>query len=316
MIKNLLKIRHSELKILLLAILLSIFSVMPVNGQGAISPTLSISPGLVRQTVKPGERTVVKVKVSNLGTDPIPLSASKFSISGINNLGAPEFTAEARPHSGVEWLELDKPDLIVDALGSQEVQVTIDVPQGTNPGGYSAALIFQARLPADYFDLDANTRIVPALSTSFLLSVDSGTPPTIDSLSISSFKAPRIVVSAPVPLLAEISNPTGFFFFVDGKLTVTPTWGEQRIVTQFASSVLMPESSRQYVSAYIGKIWPGVYDAKITLKQNDKVLVASTRFISVPWPFIIIASSLTILMVGWIVRRRRARTPQIALRQP
>src|SRR3989344_61393 len=304
------KIVNCKLKILTLAILMSVFAfTLSASGQGAISPTLSISPGLVQQTVKPGEKTIVKIKVTNLGKEPIPLSASKFSISGINNLGSPEFTAEPRPHSGVEWLTLDSPDLILDAQGSKEVQVTILAPKGTVPGGYSAALIFQARLPANYFDENANTRIIPALSTSFLLSVDSTTKPTIESLSISSFQTPKIVVSTPVPFLADISNPTGFIFFADGDLTLTPTWGEQKMVTQLASSVLMPESSRQYISAYTGTIWPGVYDAKFTLKQDGKVLVASSRFVSIPWPFIIIMLLSAALVVGSTIyyRRRRAR---------
>lgn len=281
--------------------------VTSVASQGAISPTLSISPGLVKQTIKPGEKTVVKIKVTNLGKEPIPLSSSKFSISGINNLGSPEFTAEPRPHSGVEWLTVDSPDLILDASGSREVQVTILAPKSTVPGGYSAALIFQARLPSTYFDENANTRIIPALSTSFLLSVDSTAKPTIESLSISSFQTPKIVVSTPIPLLAEISNPTGFFFFADGNLTLTPTWGEQKMVTQLASSVLMPESSRQYVSAYTGTIWPGIYNAQLSLTQDGKILVASSRFISIPWPFIIIMLILIALVISSVFYYRKRR---------
>jgi len=296
-----------KLKIFLLAVLFSIFSVLPANAQQAIAPTLSISPGLVRQTIKPGEKNAVIITVSNLGQDPIPLSVTKLSISGINNLGTPEFTAEARPHSGLDWLTVDKPDLILDAHASQEIQVTVLAPKDTVPGGYSAALIFQARLPSTYFDLDANTRIIPALSTSFLLSVDSDTKPTIENLSISSFQTPKVVVSTPVPFLAELSNPTGYFFFADGELTLTPTWGSERVVTQLASSVLMPESSRQYISAYTGTIWPGIYDAKFTLKQDGKVLIASSRFVSVPWPFIILVFVLAGLTAGFVISYKRRR---------
>jgi hypothetical protein len=302
------KIVDCKLKTLLLVVLISAFSILPANGQGAITPTLSISPGLIQQTIKPGEKTVVKIKVTNLGKDPIPLSASNFSISGINNQGAPEFTAEPRPHSAVDWLEVDKPDLIVNALGSQEVSVTINVPLGTNPGGYSAIMIFQARLPANYFDPTANTKIIPALSTSFLLSIEGGTPPTIESLSISSFQTPKVIVSAPIPFITEISNPTGFFFFTDGKLTLTPTWGQQQTVVQLAGSVLMPQSSRQYTSAYTGKIWPGIYNAEFTLKQDGKILVASSRFVSIPWPFLaIVLLSVVLVISAAVFLRKRAR---------
>ena len=280
--------------------------VSPAKSQGAISPSLSISPALVRQNIKPGKKTIVKITISNLGQNPIPLSVAKYNISGINNSGAPEFTAAARPHSGAEWLKVSQPDLILDALGSREIEVTISPPDGTNPGGYSAALIFQARLPDNYFDPDANTRVIPALSTSFLLSVDAvGASPTIENLSISSFQTPKIVVSTPIPFLIEISNPTGFFFFTDGELTLTPTWGKQKIVIQLANSVLMPQSSRQYTSAYTGTIWPGIYDAKFALNQDGKVLVANSRFVAVPWPFIIIVPGVLVLAILLVRRYRR-----------
>ena len=52
-----------KLKIFLLAVLFSVFSVLPTNAQQAIAPTLSISPGLVRQTIKPGEKNAVVIDI-------------------------------------------------------------------------------------------------------------------------------------------------------------------------------------------------------------------------------------------------------------
>jgi len=302
------KIVNCKLIILSLLIFISLFSsVLSASGQGAISPSLSISPGLVRLIVKPGEKTIVPIKVTNLGQNPIPLGVAKFNISGINNLGAPEFTTTVRPQSAIDWLKVDQPNLILDALASREIAVTIEAPEGIDPGGYSVALIFQASLPPEYFDSNANTRILPALSTSFLLSVEAETPPTLESLSISSFQTPIVVVSSPIPFLAEISNPTGFFFFTDGELTLKPIWGEQKIVTRLASSVLMPGSSRQYTSAYTGVIWPGIYEAKFTLHQGDEVLVSSARFVSVPWLFIVSTFLIAALTVGLWLRFRHRR---------
>lgn len=298
---------RSQLKIVLLAILVLAFSVSSASGQGAISPSLSISPGLIRQTVKPGASAVVKLKISNLGEDPIPLSVSKLNISRISDLGAPEFTTEVTPRSGADWLVVNRPDMIVDAKSDKEIEVTITAPRGTAPGGYSAALVFQARLPSYYFDLDANAHILPALTSSFLITIDSNNPPTVQDLSINSFQAPGVVISTPVPIVTEISNPTSFFIYTDGELVVTPLWGDKKIITKLASSVLMPESSRKYINAYDDTIWPGIYTAKMTLNQGDKVLVASARFVAIPWPFIVIVLLSVLLISGLTIRYRRRR---------
>lgn len=279
--------------------------VTPVKSQGAISPSLSISPALVRETVKPGASSVVKLKISNLGRDPIPMSVSKLNISKISDLGAPEFTPQITPRSSADWLIVNKPDFIVDSKSDKEIEVTITAPRGTAPGGYSAALVFQARLPSYYFDLDANAHILPALTSSFLITIDSNNPPTIQDLAISSFQAPSVVVSTPIPIVTEVSNPTSFFIFTDGELVISPLWGDKKVITKLASSVLMPESSRKYINAYNETIWPGVYTAKMTLNQGDKVLVASARFVAVPWPFIVMVILLAAVITGLIIRYRR-----------
>ena len=283
-------------------------SVTPVKSQGAISPSLSISPPLVRQTVKPGVSSVVKLKLSNLGQDPIPMSVSKLNISKISDLGAPEFTPQVTPRSSADWLVVDKPDMIIDAKSDKDIEVTITEPRGTAPGGYSAALVFQARLPSYYFDLDANAHILPALTASFLITIDSNNPPTIQDLTISSFQAPGVVVSTPIPIVTEVNNPTSFFIFTDGELVITPLWGDKKIVTQLASSVLMPESSRKYINAYSDTIWPGVYTAKMSLNQGDKVLVASARFVAIPWPFILLVAGVALIGLIFFLRRRRRLT--------
>ena len=302
------KIGSHTYKVLLLALLVSVFSVLPASGQGAISPSLSISPPLVRETVKPGVSSVVKLKLSNLGQDPIPMSVTKLNISHISDLGAPEFTTDITPRSSADWLVVNKPDMIIDAASDKEIEVAITAPRGTAPGGYSAALVFQARLPSYYFDLDANAHILPALTSSFLITIDSNNPPTVQDLSISSFEAPGVVVSTPVPIVTEVSNPTSFFIFTDGELVIAPVWGSQKVVTKLSSTVLMPESSRKYINAYTDTIWQGVYTAKMTLNQGDKILVASARFVAIPWPFIVTALLLVTLLGGLIIRfRRRAR---------
>jgi len=274
---------------------------------GAISPSLSVSPPLVRQNVIPGKSSEIKITLTNLGTDPIPLGASKMNIARISDQGAPEFTTQFGPRSANDWLEVLTPDLILEAASQREVTVRISPPIAIAPGGYNAVLVFQAKLPSYYFDLDANTRILPALAISFLLSVNPENVNAAEQLQIKRLETPKVVLGGPVPLVTEINNPSNFFVFADGDLTLNPTFGADKKVTELVRSVLMPESSRKYISAYSGPILPGIYNAKLGLRQGDKTLVASARFIAIPWQFLLIALVVGGAGLALRVRRRMKR---------
>lgn len=294
--------------LLLLATLAFLFSpIIPVKAAGgAISPTISVNPSIIRESAKPGETKTFTLTLANLGTDPIPLSVTNINIAGISDIGTPELTNEVTPRSASDWVKLEKPDFILNATSKQEISVTVEVPKNTAPGGYSTALLFQAKLPSYYFDIDANARILPALSVSVLVSVGTDTLPTISDLKINSLSVPKVVVSGPVSLITEINNPTNYFIYANGELNVR-SYGQNDRVTQLNGSVLMPDSSRKYISAYSGRILPGIYTATMELHQGDKTLIASARFVAVPWQFIVIVLTLLLAILAIKSRRRMKR---------
>lgn len=269
-----------------------------------VSPTLSVSPAIVRQNVKSGQTTIVNISITNLGADAIPISSSKINISDISREGAPIFTTQPRPRSAIDWLEIKEPDVIVSSGEKENIEVKVTPPTGAAPGGYLGAVIFQAKLPSYYFDLDANAKVLPALTVSFLLTVEGGSQPSIDSLKISQIQAPRIVTSSPVPIITKIDNPTDYFIFLDGKISLKGNGGQTNTVDDLKSSVIFPNSSRTYVSAYSKNLLPNIYRASIEVKNDDRVLVAGTRFVALPWQYLISLILLIIMLVILLLRRR------------
>ncbi len=273
----------------------------------AISPTLSISPAIVRQTVKPGQTTTVTLKITNLGSDPIPMTAGKLNISQISNDGAPVFTDQPRPRSAIDWLNVKSPDIIVSPGEKRQVPIEVTAPANTAPGGYLAAVIWQAKLPSFYFDLDANAKVLPALSVSFLLSIDGGTPATIQDLKIKQIQTPKFVTGLPVAVVTEIENPTDFFIFLNGKVALKRTFfSREDTIDDLQDSVILPQSSRTYIAAYNKSLIPNVYQASIRLGSGDQTLVASAKFVALPWQYIIIVV-LLLLIFGTLILRRRLR---------
>ncbi len=299
-----------------LALLITTSLIPPVKAQKAISPSIGVSPILVRRNVEPGQSQEVKITLTNYGSDPIPLGIVKSTISAINDDGSPEFTSVVGPQSADNWITPTITDLILPAHSSADVALTILPPKTVAPGGYNAAIQFQAKLPSFYFDLDANARVLPALSVSILLTVDAANPPTVKDLTISQLDAPSVVLSAPIPLVTQVNNPTNFFIFTDGSLTLQPAFGSDKTVTSLKNSIVLPNSSRKFVNAYTGSIWPGIYKATLSLQQSDKTLVASARFVAIPWPFLLIFIILIIFFFSFLGRRRFRQAYRVLVGKP
>lgn len=298
---------------LVIALLLG---VMPTaNAQKAISPSIGVSPILVRRDVLPGKSQQIKISLSNYGSDPIPLGIVKTTISSISDDGSPVFSNQVTVQSAANWLSFDQSDLILAPNASHDIVITATPPTDVAPGGYNAAVQFQAKLPSYYFDLDTNARVLPALSVSILLTVGIANPPTVSDLTINQFDTPSVVLSSPIPLISEVNNPTKFFIFTDGNLTLQPSIGSKKTVSSLKNSVVLPGSSRKFIDAYTGSLSPGIYRATFQLQQGNKTLVASARFIALPWQYLVILILLFIIGLGFLGRHRFRRATQALLGQ-
>jgi len=283
------------------------------QSDGAMSPSIGISPGIITTSLKVGQTTEKYIEVTNYGKDPIPLSASVINIEGITEDGAPSFTTSPTPRSAAGWVEILEPNVIIATGEHKRVKVLITPAADTAPGGYHAAIIFQAKLPSYYFDLDTNARILPAVSTSLILSIESDTPPSVQDLQIGGLSAPKLVVSSPIPLVSDIKNPTNFFIYSDAKVQLQTLFGGTKDVTEFKNTIIFPTSSRKYIATYDKSLLPGIYTADIQLRQGDKVIVASTRFIAIPWQFIVLVLIAITLAAYFTLRRRFKRAWRILL---
>lgn len=283
------------------------FGVLPANGQGAISPTIGVTPAKFFETVTPGKTHTFRTKLRNLGTDPLPLSASVTDIDGISDEGVPIFAEAVAKRSASEWLKLASADLIVGPGETEEISFSVAVPKNAAPGGYTAAIIFQAQLPSYYFDIDASARILPAISVLAFFSIAGAGEIAVDQVSLESFRVAPIVVSTPLSIVADVKNPSSFFVQADAKVSVKSAFSSKTSTQDIGQVILLPEGNRKFVTAFEDSLWPGVYTATINFQQGDKVLVGSVKFVALPWFSIIILIVLALAGLGLAGRRRFKR---------
>ena len=274
------------------------------SGQGgAISPTIGVSPAKLFETVRPGETSVFKIKLRNLGLDPIPLTATLGDIDSISEDGVPIFSEKASKRSAVDWITLENTEVIVAPGEQKPLTISVTPPEDAVPGGYTAAIFFQASLPSYYFDIDANVRILPAISVITFFSIAGVGEITVDQLKIEELIVPNFVVSTPISLIAKIKNPSNFFIQADASATIKSVTGS--IDRQDIGRIIMlPEGTRRLVTAFEGGILPGFYTAEFELRQGDKVFVASARFFAFPWQSLVGLIIVLIVGLGLAGRRR------------
>lgn len=304
------------MKRLILLIIISLFLSQPLTAAaqgGAIAPTIGVTPAKFFETVQPGATTTYGIKIRNLGSDSLPLAASTTDIDDISDEGVPIFAETVAKRSAANWIKLAQEDVIVNPGETKEVKYTLTVPADAAPGGYTAAIIFQAQLPSYYFDLDASTRILPAVSVLAFFTVAGAGEITVDKVTIEQLRVPPVVVSTPISLVANVKNDSTFFVQTDAEATI------QNVVTKRVSSskigtvILLPEKSRKFITAFEQSFFPGLYSASINFKQGDKTLVGSVKFVAIPWPFIITLLILAIAALG-IAGRKRFRHAWAILR--
>lgn len=315
---SILKSMSSKLKIFLTSVvfglsLLASWSLANADNTGAMSPSIGIAPGIITTSLKNGQTTEKTIELTNYGRDPIPLSASIVNIAGITDEGAPSFTDKPTPRSASSWIEIPQPDVIVATGEHKKVKILITPPKDAAPGGYHSAIIFQAKLPSYYFDLDTNARILPAVSTSLILSIETDNPPSVQDLRIGNFSTPKLVVSSPIPLLYDVSNPTQFFIYSDAKVQLNTFFGGKKDVSELKNTIVFPDSTRKYIETYDKSLLPGIYTADVQLRQGDKVIVASTKFVALPWQFITLILVIALLLVYLLLRRRFKKAWRVLL---
>jgi len=291
--------------LLLLTIITLFLSPVGTRAQGgAISPTIGVTPAKFFETVSAGKSTTYTVRVRNLGSDTLPLAASITDIDDISEEGVPIFAETIAKRSASGWITLEQQDIIVAPGETREVKYTLAVPVDAAPGGYTAAIIFQAQLPSYYFDLDASTRILPAISVLAFFTVAGAGEITVDQVSIEQLRVPPIVVSTPISLVANVKNGSNFFVQTDAEATIQNVITKRISTSALGTVILLPEKSRRFVAAFENSFLPGIYSASINFKQGDKTLVGAVKFVAIPWPFIIVVLLLAILGLGFAGRRR------------
>jgi hypothetical protein len=151
--------------------LLAIFS-FP-NSILASNISFSISPQKFEWDFFPGENRESKITISNRSETALPISVRTLTFDAAEDTGNMIFVSDGDiEESPGLWFDFLQPDFILEPKEKRELSFKINIPREASPGGYSAFIIFEPRLPSHYFEVGA-ARAIPAIGAPVLISVKS-----------------------------------------------------------------------------------------------------------------------------------------------
>ena len=235
--------------------------------------SISVSPIRVEHLVKQGERGTDMISVTNDGTAPTRLKVSIEDWT-LTRDGNPMFMkVENNRYSCAGWIRINPVDFRLAPGETREVRYTIIVPQGTEDGGYRAAVIFETVpdvTPGEKIKrVFLKGRIVTILYELVGKPIPEG---HTNGLKVELKKE-------GIDFILALQNTGKVHYRTKGSVTVKDADGKKAFEVDIPDVPVLPESEREVKVSYDKSIPKGKYTALAVVDIGKKELVgAETTF--------------------------------------
>lgn len=208
---------------------------------------VTMSPIRIELAADPGKQSSGVIKVYNDDTVPrtFYLSAARFESK--DETGEPKFVPGT--DGIVSWINI-QPTVSVPSKDSREVTFTVNVPSGTDPGGYFAA-IFASIIPPDP---EASTLSLKSdVGTLVLFRVNGAFSEGETILEFATKDKKNIFNHLPVEFFFRFQNDGDDRALPLGDITITNIFGgvTKIISANYGAGNTLPKSVRKYEAAWV-----------------------------------------------------------------
>jgi P pilus assembly chaperone PapD len=250
----------------------SIFVLIP-NLTFSAEVSISVSPIRVEHLVKQGEQGTDMISVTNDGT-----AATRLKVSiedwTLTKDGNPTFMkAENSRYSCTEWIRINPVDFRLAPGQTREVRYTITVPQGTEDGGYRAAIIFETIPDVIPGEKIKRVFLKGRIVTIVYEVVGKPTPEGYSKGLKTELK------KGGVDFILALQNTGKVHFRTKGSITVKDSGGNKAFDMELPDVPVLPGSEREVKVSYDKSIPKGKYTATAVVDIGRKELIgAETLF--------------------------------------
>jgi hypothetical protein len=235
-----------------------------------ISPALaqlSISPGSMDMLVPEGQHTLPSITVSNDSDKPMDFEV-KLAGYGQGTSGSTEvLEPDTNPLSAMSYISFDPAEFSLEPGESQEIDLTVSIPQGIDGGRYAVVLVIGTPGGDEPITTISRMGILVKLTIAGSQLVEQGSIEFIGSELVESGK--------PIPIEVTYANEGNVHCRVQGSVTVFDAQGDVLDIVRSSWAVVLPGYSRDLVAEWIpGRdLDPGTYGAQASVYLEDGALL-------------------------------------------
>lgn len=268
---------------------------------------LRVSPVIIELPLKPGAKINKEITVTNLSVDAIPLTAFLEPLETGDDADNPPNQIQTSPLPS--WIHLDPQDMILDPGTSRIINMTVDIPDHINVGGYYAMVSLS---PLQRTGTVKTAQIQSQIGVIILGSIGvSGNEPAEKTGQISYFnlKKPSYDFGESPEFSIRVKNISLSHFSAKPLITFIPLWtiGKPEAETQIITEkIILPGKSRVWDETARLGLKTNLYQVKLGLSLGSgRILNAQTYVFIGPWKQIIFITFSVIFIFGLIKYHKR-----------
>jgi LPXTG-motif cell wall-anchored protein len=279
---------------------ITVFILLLISVPVSADPGLTVTNAGIILTVSPGQVITQNVMMSIANTD--PATDISVSIGGVaQNSGGGLIPVDAShdtsPYTARPFVSISKSSFHLDPGQSQDITVTISVPQSVGNGGYYAVV----HIATPPLATKSNIAIAASVNVPVYLTIKDSQ--LIHTGKITNLSTGNITSGQPVDILTDFQNTGNHHFKVKGEVTVGNASGQiiDTIAVPLTAGSVLPGMTRRIQAAYTpqGELAAGDYtiSSKVMLEDGTVLDEAAGSFeveqAYVPPPGTIAALSIT-----------------------
>lgn len=294
------------------------------DGQGSVS--WSVAPVSVAGTparpnfvleATPGEVLRDTLVVENLGSVDLVLGVDANDAVNTPEGGIDLLASDEEPVGLGSWVRPASSSLTVPAGASVEVPFTIEVPEDAAPGDHAGGIVTSLRVIEDG-PAGNRVEVERRLGTRIYVRVDGELRPELTFTELRATYDGTANPFAPgtMRLTFRVENTGNVRLRATRTATVSPSWGPSASAEAADMAELLPGNSLELTQTVPG-VWPGgstrsqvelvPYEPSGVTATTVRPAIARTSSSLTPWPQLVAALVLSVLVAAWCLARRRTR---------
>ena len=232
---------------------------------------LGISPGSMDMQVPEGEHSLPSITVRNDSDRPMDFEVELVGygqgIGGSTEVLEPD----TNPLSALPYIGFAPAGFYLEPGESQEVDLTVSVPAGTEGGRYAVVLVVAT--PRDEEAIKTVSRL------GVLVRLTIAGSDLIQEGSIESIGSEPVESGKPIPIRVTYANEGNVHYRVQSSVTIYDAQGAVLDIVRSRLAVVLPGYSRELVAEWIPDrdLEPGTYNAVASVSLEDGTLLAEAE---------------------------------------